>query len=115
MKNEPPMQPAANDPLDNLLRGADEYLPDQGFTARVLKALPAKRSHSWRRLVILSTALLLSGGLLAWQWPAAVSLLEFRPDPAQGFQWHALLMTLPLLAAAATLVWVMFAIIGEEE
>ena len=48
--------PETNDPLDALLREQDKYIEDNGFTARVVAALPRRRralaasgSPAWRR------------------------------------------------------------------
>ena len=115
MKNETPNMPETNDPLDELLRGADEYLPDHGFTARVIASLPVKRSHSWRRLIVLSVAMLIGGALVAWQWPAVLAVFNPAPDHSPAFQWHTLIVFVPLLAALVSLAPVVLAIVSEEE
>jgi uncharacterized membrane protein YcjF (UPF0283 family) len=116
MKNEMPHPPETNDPLDELLRGADEYLPDNGFTARVLTALPAKRRHAWRRLVVLTLAMLASAAVAAWQLPAIIGILHVAmPKHWSAIQWPWLATFAALLAALASLIWAMFAIVNEEE
>jgi hypothetical protein len=116
MKNEMPLPPEKNDPLDELLRGAVEYLPDNGFTARVLTALPAKRSHAWRRLVVLTMAVLAGAALAAWQLPAILGVLhQSIPKHWSAIQWPWLATFAALVAALASLVWAMFAIVNEEE
>jgi hypothetical protein len=59
-----------DDPLEQLF-GSGPYLDDDGFTARTLERLPARRNR-WRRLVLgsafglaLATAALLDAQLLA--------------------------------------------------
>lgn len=55
-----------HDPVEALLReDARRRLPDDGFSARVERALPPRRTQSWLRpaLVLGSAAL---GGALAW-------------------------------------------------
>jgi hypothetical protein len=116
MKNEMPHPPEMNDPLDELLRGAGEYLPDNGFTARVLTALPAKRSHARRRLVVLTVAVLAGAALAAWQLPAIIGVLQHSmPKHWSAIQWPWLATFAALLAALASLVWAVFAIVNEEE
>jgi hypothetical protein len=115
MKNEMPHPPEMNDPLDELLRDAGEYLPDNGFTARVLTALPAKRSHAWRRFVVLTLAVLAGGALAAWQLPDIIGVLhQSIPKHWSAVQWPWLATFAGLLAALASLVWAMFAIVNEE-
>jgi hypothetical protein len=115
MKKEIINSPENNDPLDELLREADGYLPDNGFTARVLTALPARRKHSWRRFAVLAAAVLVSGILAAWQLPAALALLAPLPQHWSAVQWQNLITLVPFLAALASLGWVVFAVVSEEE
>lgn len=72
------MNNSANDPLDSLLREqARRGVPDDGFSLRVLHALPPpRRSENWLRpaLVLGSAAI---GSALAWGLaPAGTSLLQ---------------------------------------
>jgi uncharacterized membrane protein YcjF (UPF0283 family) len=107
--------PERSDPLDALLREADGYLPDNGFTARVITALPARRKHSWRRFVVLSTAMLTGAVLVLWQLPAAIATFDAMPKQWTTFQWQTLIALVPLLAALVSLGWVVFAVANEEE
>jgi len=45
-----------NDWLDNVLKDEPRYIDDDGFTARVLATLPAKRQRRWIRPVIIGLA-----------------------------------------------------------
>lgn len=114
MKNETTHLPESGDPLDTLLREADAYLPDNGFTARVLAALPARRKHSWRRFAVLSTATLIGAILASWQLPATFVIFSTLPQQWSGFQWQALVTLLPMLAALASLGWVILTLANEE-
>ncbi len=58
--------PETNDPLDALLREQDKYIEDNGFTARVVAALPRRR-RAWLRPVILMGAVAI-GSVLAVGW-----------------------------------------------
>jgi len=107
--------PDNQDPLDALLREADGYIPDNGFTARVITALPARRQHAWRRFTVLSTAMLACAVLTAWQLPAAITLLESMLKNWSAFQWPMLAALVPLLAALASLGWVAFTVANEEK
>jgi uncharacterized membrane protein YcjF (UPF0283 family) len=115
MKNEMTNLPDNNDPLDALLREADSYVPDNGFTARVLTSLPARRKHSWRRFAVLSTAMLIGAVLVLWQLPAAFAIFSTMPKHWSAFQWPTLVAFVPLLAALASLGWMAFAVANEED
>lgn len=115
MKNEMSHLPKTPDALDELLLGADDYLPDNGFTARVLTALPAKRTHSWRRFGVLTGAMVIGTVLVAGQLPAAITLLNTLPKHWSALQWQPLVALVPLLAALASLGWVAFVVTTEEE
>lgn len=82
----------ADDVVDRLLcNDARSHLPDQGFSARVMHAIPASPSARWRPALILgSTAL---GGILA------SALGPVGPTLARGF---ADLTTLQAFTPAAT-------------
>jgi len=115
MKPEPPIAPENGDPLDALLRDADEYTPDNGFTARVVQHLPARRNRRWRRLAVLSAALLIGVGLAAWQSPAWFAIVcGALKQPALPY-WQSVLGVMPMLAAFASLIWVVFALANEED
>ena len=115
MKNEPLNLPENADPLDALLRDADEYLPDNGFTARVVRQLPARRSRRWRRLAVLSAALLIGVALAAWQSPVMFVFFSAPLNLPSLLHWQTLLGFLPLLAALASLVWGLFAVANDED
>ena len=115
MKNELSHLPKTPDPLDELLLGADEYLPDNGFTAHVLTALPAKRGHSWRRFAVLTLAVFLGGAIAAWKLPAMFDLLHRATPPHwSAIQWPQIAIILSVFVALASLVWTMFALATEE-
>jgi hypothetical protein len=115
MKDNLPNAPEAHDPLDALLREADGYIPDNGFTARILTSLPARRKHSWRRFVVLSAAMLIGAVLVAWQLPADIAIISTMPKQWSAFRWHMLVAFVPLLVALASLGWGVFAVANEED
>lgn len=93
-----PPPPGADDALDALLREPEPYLPDEGFTARVMSALPPRaRASRWRPVILAAAALLAClvagfalGGLFA---PGAASDLG-------GWLWKALTWSPAELPAA---------------
>lgn len=115
MKNEMSNQPESNDPLDALLREPDAYIPDNGFTTRVMTSLPVRQKHSWRRFVVLSAAMLIGAVLVVWQLPAAIATFGILPRQWSAFQWQTLIAFVPLLAAMASLGWVVFVVTNEDE
>ncbi len=112
MRNE---TPDMNDPLDDRLRGTDEYISDNGFTARVVASLPAGRRHSWRRFTMLCVAALACAILVSWQLPAAIATLTAMAKEWSAFKWPMLLAFVPLLTLLATLGWMVFALVNDEE
>jgi hypothetical protein len=46
------------DPLDALLREQNTYLEDAGFTARVVKSLPRRRTRRWGQTFLLGVSVI---------------------------------------------------------
>jgi hypothetical protein len=105
---------SADDPLEARLREANDHLPDNGFTARVMAALPPRRRPVRTRRLILSVATLLGASLTAWWMPSANDMLEavsIGNGPFKLQYWFALL---PVFTAGISLFWGMLAIAREE-
>ena len=115
MKNDLPNHPERNDPLDALLRESDVYIPDDGFTARVVASLPQQRKRSWLRLAVLSGATLAGAWLAAFQLPSGSALLAAIPSSVTAFQWQTAATLLPIVAALGALGLGVFAMVNEEE
>lgn len=113
MKNDQTNLPA--DPLDALLREADDYVPDNGFTARVIKNLPARRRRNWIRFAILSAALLIGAGLFAWQLVGVIQTFGKVPNSSALWDWRYVIVFCTLLAVVVTLGWGVFAIANDED
>jgi len=105
------MTPDDRDPIEALLRAhASAGVPDEGFSGRVMRALPAApRPRAWLRhaLVTGSGAV---GALLAWVLaPAGTSLVQGFVDLARAqaltpSAWAALGFAMGMAAVAAVLV-----------
>ena len=115
MKIDKPQLPDGSDPLDALLREAEVYVPDNGFTARVLKNLPARRKGHWSRFAVLSAAVLIGMSLAAWQSPALIGIFGGVREPSLLLHWQTVLGFVPLLAALGSLVWVVVKLATEED
>ena len=115
MNHDPTKSSLSPDPLDDLLRNAEEYLPDNGFTARVITALPARHQQSWGRFGVLALALLAGASVLAWCLPATMTILGGVVQSGNWFHWQSLLFFAPILAALASLIGMLFALVAEEE
>jgi hypothetical protein len=103
--------PDTNDPLDALLRERNTYIDDNGFTARVLAALPQRRSRVWLRPTLLlgTTAI---GYVLAIRW---VPWNLLNPSTLLSLNSQALLAYGLLLAIVGSLLWGVIAALGWEE
>jgi hypothetical protein len=98
-------QPEPQDPLDIRLREQNQYLDDNGFTARVLAGLPRRRPGRRPALLLGMTAigLVLAAGCLPWK---DLSLLAAPDSPALA-AWTLVLPVMASLAwaAVAALQW----------
>ncbi len=76
--------PTPDDALERLLReDARREVPDDGFTRRVMEAMPAAPARAWLRPALLLGSAAL-GGLLAWLLePAGASILRGFLDLAR--------------------------------
>ena len=115
MKDHLPGMSEGSDPLDALLREADEYLPDNGFTARVLQDLPARRGRAWLRFAVLSAALLIGMALTAWQLPVMFTVISGTLKQPSLLTWQTVLGFVPLMAGLASLLWGLIAVASGED
>ena len=103
-----------NDPLDALLREQNHYIEDDGFTARVISALPRRHARFSANQTVLLAAMAV-GAILAALW------LPWQDLPA--FNWSALLsLNVHLLApwtvvfsVVGALVWAAVSAVQEED
>lgn len=104
--------PEDNDPLETLLREHTQSIEDDGFTARVLAALPGRRSRTWLRPVCLLGATVLSLGLMIWWLPegglaglASPALIIPAQEPFAALAVALSLVASIVWGAAAALRW----------
>ena len=99
-----------NDPLDVLLREQNHYIEDNGFTARVIGALPQRRRRGSLRSALLLGATAI-GYALAIRW---VPWNLLNSGALLSFNGQALLAYGLLLAIFGSLLWGVIAALGSE-
>jgi hypothetical protein len=115
MNHDPRTAPDAASPQEDWLDralcagGADQYIPDDGFSARVMAALPAPAAlPAWRKRA-LAVLWALAGIALAFSLPGAVTdvarevfrLLAARPVSLSGMLVAVLAMSVVTWATTA--------------
>jgi len=100
-----------NDPLDALLRDQNDYIEDNGFTARVMGALPQRRRGGSLRSAVLLCATAICYVLAIWWVPWNL----LRLGALLSFNGQALLAYGLLLAIFGSLLWGVIAALGWEE
>jgi hypothetical protein len=96
--------PETNDPLDALLREQNPYVEDNGFTKRVISALPRRRPQSWLRPVLLLGATVI-GSVLAVLWLPWKNLPVLNLSALLSLNSQVLLPWVLVLSVIASLVW----------
>jgi len=107
-------RPEENDPLDALLREQNRHVDDNGFTARVISALPRRRTRSWwPRAFLLGVTIV--GWVLAIWWlpwenlpPLSLSAL-LSPNSAVLLPWVL------VLSVVGSLIWAVVAAVQWED
>ncbi|HZP59697.1 MAG TPA: hypothetical protein VFB27_05180 [Opitutaceae bacterium] len=112
----PDLNPFGDDRLDALLRTPPAApLADDGFSARVLAALPPqkKRRQSWIRICVLTTAALAGLAVALWQKDGGTDLLA-QSDHAVTALYDHLSDPSLLVALLATAVTLFFATTEDD-
>ena len=103
-----------NDPLDTMLREQNQYIEDNGFTARVISALPRRRASFGIHRIILLAAVAI-GAVLAIFWLPWKNLPAVNWPAAISFSSHVLLPWLLVLSVMGSLVWAAIAAVQWED
>jgi hypothetical protein len=106
-------QPEKKDPLDTQLREHDMYINDNGFTTRVVAALPPRR-RTWLRPVLLLGSVAV-GTVLAIQWLPWGDLMPLDLSAVLSLNSQALWPWMLVLSVAASLVWAVLAAVGWDD
>lgn len=101
----------SNDPLEALLREQNHYIEDNGFSARVMAALPQRRRRGSLRSALLLGATAI-GYVLAILW---VPWNVLNPAALLSLSGQALLAYGLLVAIFGSLLWGVIAALGWEE
>ncbi len=115
MTNAPNNTPVPADPLDALLRDADGYVADDGFTARVLASLPARRRKSWLRLAILGATTMLAMAMAVWTLPPVGDILAAAVQGISQLKLNYLLGLVPVVAVLGAILWGLLEMVREGE
>ena len=95
--------PETNDPLDALLREQDKYIEDNGFTARVVAALPRRR-RAWLRPVLLP-GVVAFGSVLAVLWLPWGELPALDSSALLSLDSQVLMPWVLVISVMACLLW----------
>ena len=105
--------PENDDALDRLLREQDTYVEDNGFTARVLNALPRRRYENLRTVILLAATALCA--VLAASWFTSPDMPPLDLHAMQSNDWQVLLPWTAALLAVASLVGGAISAVSSEE
>ena len=104
----------AADALEALLSEREVYLPDDGFTARVMGRLPPRSRAGSLRGLILAAGLLAGVVVLVSQAGTAEAILAALLEHARNRDLVALLRLTPVVAAIGSAIWA-WSSLGCEE
>ena len=102
-----------SDPIDALLHEQNAYIEDNGFTSRVIKALPRRR-HAWLRAAILLGASVI-GFALAILWLPWNSLPPLDSSALLSLNSEVLSPWLLVFSVVASLAWALVNVIQCED
>ena len=103
-----------NDPLDALLREQNPYVEDDGFTKRVISALPRRRSRfPLRQIFLLGTTVI--GSVLAVAWLPLENLPALNWSALLALNSYVLLPWVLVFSVIASLVLAAVAAVQWED
>ena len=96
-------QPERTDPVEAMLREQNQYVNDDGFTARVVAALPRRRRTWLRPIVLLGAAGI--GSVLAGQWLPWGSLASIRLSALATLDLQVLMPWVTVVVVMGSIAW----------
>jgi hypothetical protein len=106
-------QSEEKDPVDALLHEQNTHVDDDGFTARVIAALPRCR-RAWLRPVLLLGAVAI-GSVLAVQWLPWENLPRLDLSALLSLNSQVLMPWVLVLSVTASLTWAVMAAVQWED
>ncbi|HWX21531.1 MAG TPA: hypothetical protein VN578_16640 [Candidatus Binatia bacterium] len=114
MNDKPLKADETPDPIERLLRESVTPLPDDGFTRRVMLALPPRGRPDLLRFGLLGSALLAGAVVFLCRAPAAgETVLEFLRHARHG-EWVLVLGLAPVIVGLGALLWGLVSVALEE-
>jgi len=107
------MNQPEEDPIDTELREQNAYINDDGFTRRVIAALPRRRRSWLRPAVLLGTSAI--GWVLAVLWLPWRSLPPVELPALLSLDSQVLTPWVLVLAVAISLIWAMVAAVQCDD
>ena len=107
-------QPEKDDPVETLLREQNQYVNDDGFTARVMAALPRRHSRAWVRPTILLGAAAIGSVVAAW-WLPWGNLPPLDLSALVSLDSRALMPWMSLLLVTGSIVWAVVAAVQWDD
>lgn len=104
----------SNDPLDALLREQNQYIEDNGFTSRVIFALPRRHSRFPLRQIFLLVMTAI-GSALAVLWLPWENLPALNWSVLLSPSSHVLLPWVLVFSVMGSLIWVAIAAVQWED
>ena len=105
--------PEEIDPIDTQLREQETYVNDDGFTVRVVAALPPRR-RTWLRPVLLLGSVAV-GTVLAIQWLPWANLPPLDISALLSLNSQVLSPWFVVLSVTASLAWALVAAVQWED
>jgi len=105
MNTDLPNQPEEDAALEALLKEPAPYIPDEGFTARVMATLPQKRTGLVRKIILIGSSavgFVLAALWLPWQQLGPLWTTQPIQDSGSDAAWLAVFTVLASLAWTVT-------------
>ena len=105
--------PENEDPIEALLRAQNRYIDDDGFTQRVITALPRRRRVWLRQVLLLGSAAI--GWVLAVFWLPWRNLPPLDLSALRSLDPQVLTPWVLVLTVCVSLLWTMAAAVQWED